>query len=375
MAFDLDQIAEGVREALYGREVREWIAQMGEWVRSWMNEQMQKVQRYLDQMQELLNKTQTSESNAAASANAAAGSADAAASSARGAAASASAAAASAGDAAASAAAALVSEKKAKGSEDSAKRYSDKAKDVINEAKNTYSGGYYKSYNLVALQSAWKALDAAKGGFNYYCDIPVEELDERYSPFCSTTLEGYAAATAAGLANVVETRKDTLRLFAARVPTEDISILLCLFGVGTRSYDLTLPVSGWTELDYPVGPNQYCCDMPIEGCTDSLIPIGMTSLEGSESADEAGMASVVETLDGKVRFYAVKPPTENVNVTVMLLKRDDPVNKPATRTELGLVTIGDGMNVTSGGNISTRAASKDEFEAMLNEVFGGETEA
>lgn len=48
MAFSIQQIAKGVREALYGREVREWIAQMGEWVYRWMTEQMATVKRYHD---------------------------------------------------------------------------------------------------------------------------------------------------------------------------------------------------------------------------------------------------------------------------------------------------------------------------------------
>ena len=68
MAFELKDIAKGVREALYGREVREWIAQMGEWAYTWMSEQVKKVEG-------LLEETKKSESAAASSAAAAAGSA------------------------------------------------------------------------------------------------------------------------------------------------------------------------------------------------------------------------------------------------------------------------------------------------------------
>ena len=68
MAFELKDIAKGVREALYGREVREWIAQMGEWTYTWMSEQVKKVEG-------LLEETKKSESAAASSAAAAAGSA------------------------------------------------------------------------------------------------------------------------------------------------------------------------------------------------------------------------------------------------------------------------------------------------------------
>lgn len=130
----------------------------------------------------------------------------------------------------------------AKSSEDSAKRYSDKAKNVIAEAKSEYSGGYYKTYDLTALKGSWKKLSPVKGPYQYYCDIAVPDLTERHSPFCSTGLESYAAAVAAGLANAVETRNGALRLFAIRVPTKDIELVLTIFGVGTTSYELTLPV-------------------------------------------------------------------------------------------------------------------------------------
>lgn len=55
MAFNLSQIVNGVRQALYGREVREWIAQMGEWVYNWMNEQMAVVKNYRDDAKSILD--------------------------------------------------------------------------------------------------------------------------------------------------------------------------------------------------------------------------------------------------------------------------------------------------------------------------------
>lgn len=370
MAFTVQEIAKGVRQALYGREVREWIAQMGEWVYTWMNEQMAIVKRYFDQMKELNDQAANSATSSANSAKASAASADASASSAKGAANSASAAAASATNAANSASAAATSAGKAKNSEDSAKRYSDKAKDAISKAKEEYSGGYYKTYNLTALKSSWKTLSPAKGVFGYYCDIPVQDLTDRYSPFCATGLESYAVATVAGVANAVETRAGALRLFARNIPTADIELVLTLFGVGTLSYNLTLPVNGWTRLDSAIGPNQYYCDIEVPGCLASLTPLATTDLENFEAAAPAGLASVVETFDGYLRFYAVKPPEANIDVIVALIKKEDPVNKPATRTELGLVMIGDGVDVNSAGSISTRGATDAEFEAAMEQVFG-----
>lgn len=68
MAFTLEQITTGVRQALYGREVREWIAQMGEWVYRWVGEQTATVQTALTTMKTLEEQARTSKSSAADSA-------------------------------------------------------------------------------------------------------------------------------------------------------------------------------------------------------------------------------------------------------------------------------------------------------------------
>ena len=120
-----------------------------------------------------------------------------------------------------------------------------------------------------------------------------------------------------------------------------------------------------------MGPNRYCCDVPVAGCLATLTPLATTGLENFEAATPAGLASVVETYDGFVRFYAVRQPEANIDVILMLLRKEEPVNRPATRTELGLVKIGDGMDVDSGGGISTRAATDKEFEDMMEALFHG----
>jgi hypothetical protein len=108
----------------------------------------------------------------------------------------------------------------------------------------------------------------------------------------------------------------------------------------------------------------------VPGCLSTMTPLGTTALENFEAASPAGLASMIETCDGHVRFYAVRKPTANIDVIVALIKKEEPVNTPATRDKLGLVKIGDGMNVTSGGSISTRAATDSEFDAMMVRVFG-----
>lgn len=323
-----DEIIEGIRKALYGREVREYFAYAIQWVRDWVTEQVEQMKNWLEWAKHYAQDAQRSATASAKSA------------------------------------------KNSKLSEESSKLYSERSRDIVNDFQNDYKGGYYKTFNLVAYRNKWGTLPQAQGIFTYYCDIPVEDLTERFTPFAAMTLESYASATAAGVACSVESRKGCLRLFSRRIPDADLDIILTLFGVGTLNYFLAVPTADWTPLRPTIGPNQYYCDVAVKNCTSDMIPLGMTDLVNWEEAENAGMASVLSTGDGYVRFYAVRRPEANIHVNVILLKREEPVNRPATKTELGLVMIGDGMDVTAAGRISTRGATNEEFRTAMQDAFG-----
>lgn len=160
------------------------------------------------------------------------------------------------------------------------------------------------------------------GTFAWYNDIACEDVTEAYNPLCSTNVESYGVASAAGVANLVETRDGYLRLFASKVPTADIGLELTLFGKGLPGYDLVIQASDWQELDEPIGPNGWYCDVAVEGCTPSMIPLGMTDLRGFEAAGPAGMAALTESRADAVRFFAIRQPTENINVKLTLMTKD-----------------------------------------------------
>ena len=86
---DYDKILEGIRKALYGYEVREYLAQSMEWTKAFVTQSVEQIKDYLRQAEAARdaaktseNAAKTSETNAKASENAAASSASAAAGSA-----------------------------------------------------------------------------------------------------------------------------------------------------------------------------------------------------------------------------------------------------------------------------------------------------
>lgn len=221
----------------------------------------------------------------------------------------------------------------------------------------------YRGTDLAAFTPRINYINAA--GKNYYYDVTDLTIEGD-----SLTFSWLIRAQAAGVACSVESRKGCLRLFSRRIPDADLDIILTLFGVGTLNYFLAVPTADWTPLRPTIGPNQYYCDVAVKNCTSDMIPLGMTDLVNWEEAENAGMASVLSTGDGYVRFYAVRRPEANIHVNVILLKREEPVNRPATKTELGLVMIGDGMDVTAAGRISTRGATNEEFRTAMQDAFG-----
>jgi hypothetical protein len=125
---DYDKILEGIRKALYGYEVREYIAQSMEWTKAFVTQSVTQIKEYLRQAEAARDAAKASqdaakvsETNAKASENAAASSASAAAG--------------SASAAKTSENAAKTSEGNAKASENEARKLVEAAKKVVNTDK------------------------------------------------------------------------------------------------------------------------------------------------------------------------------------------------------------------------------------------------
>ena len=156
---DFDAIITGIRKAIYGREVREYIASSMEWTRDFVNQSIANIKELLRQAEAARDAAKASqdaakvsETNAKASENAAKASENAAASSASAAAGSASAAKTSENAAKASENAAKTSETKAKTSETNAKTSETNAKS--SETKAATSAANAKTSETNAKASA-----------------------------------------------------------------------------------------------------------------------------------------------------------------------------------------------------------------------------
>ena len=156
---DFDAIITGIRKAIYGREVREYIASSMEWTRDFVNQSITNIKELLRQAEAARDAAKASQDAAKASENAAKASQNAAASSASAAAGSASAAKASENAAKTSETKAKTSETNAKASENAAKTSETNAKASESAAKTSETNA--KTSETNAKSSETKAATSA----------------------------------------------------------------------------------------------------------------------------------------------------------------------------------------------------------------------
>ena len=156
---DFDAIITGIRKAIYGREVREYIASSMEWTRDFVNQSITNIKELLRQAEAARDAAKASQDAAKASENAAKASQNAAASSASAAAGSASAAKTSENAAKTSETNAKTSETNAKASENAAKTSETNAKASENAAKTSETNA--KTSETNAKSSETKAATSA----------------------------------------------------------------------------------------------------------------------------------------------------------------------------------------------------------------------
>lgn len=202
---DFDAIITGIRKAIYGREVREYIASSMEWTRDFVNQSITNIKELLRQAEAARDAAKASqdaakvsETNAKASENAARASQNAAAS--------------SASAAASSASAAKTSETNAKASEDAAKTSAGNAKASETNAKASENAAKTSETNAKTSETNAKASADSMGTSVATCTAKAKEAEASAGKAAASeknakTSEGNAKASENEARQLVEAAK------------------------------------------------------------------------------------------------------------------------------------------------------------------------
>lgn len=219
---------------------------------------------------------------------------------------------------------ALASKEAAAASESNSKFYSEAAKEVVEQNAKGYGGGYSRTFTLTAPQAGWTALETPIGIYHYYVDVALADCTAKWNAFAAVLPESAMTAFTARVANVIDTQDGSVRLYAVNAPEGDIGFTLSVFAVGSRTYSLTVPASGWVQTENAVGANQWQCDLELEDSSAEKVPMGMAALENTtEALSTPGLSATMETFDGYIRVYAKNRPAVDINIIVILLARNE----------------------------------------------------
>lgn len=160
---------------------------------------------------------------------------------------------------------------------------------------------------------------------------------------------------------------------------------------GILDADIAIPVDAWNQIG-----DVYRAEVPFDGVTVKHHPFLTIRKISKGAAHRAAIDTEVNTADGVIIFEALAVPDEVIYASGILVSAGagngsndssdgggvDFILPTATPDRLGGVKIGDGVDVLPDGTISIDTDSVlDDFlappgamEAMLNEVFGPETE-
>lgn len=253
---DFDAIITGIRKAIYGREVREYIASSMEWTRDFVNQSITNIKELLRQAEaardaakesadksatsatESANSAAESKASAEKSANSATASANSATKSAGYATASANSANESAGYASDSAASAAASEASAKNSANAAMK-------ALQEAANSGafkgdkgdtgpqgpSGTIIRAYDITLATNSWTSTtdsDARSAGWTYQSSATVSGCTDALEPSATIKPESASAATSAGFGSMCRSGAGYTRFYSKAVPSSAINLRLLL---------------------------------------------------------------------------------------------------------------------------------------------------
>lgn len=179
---------------------------------------------------------------------------------------------------------------------------------------------------------------------------------------------------------------------AGSVTMEEVEAVVKAYSaaVGSATIEsITIPASGWKALseEEQVGGYLFTVDVAVEKATENHFPILALDIESLKISAEAEVCPTTETLDGLVRFWAMKIPTADLTGTLMLRSENllEPniadllyTLQPATTTVLGgikgsdtIVIDPDGTAHAVGTGVSEDdIATDEEVEGVVKDVFG-----
>ena len=145
---------------------------------------------------------------------------------------------------------------------------------------------------------------------------------------------------------------------------------------GSKLVEITIPAESWT-LDESLAPDlempgtmpvyPYYADVTVEESRAGCFPAAALHTESLEAAAAAGMAPVLQALEGKVRFWAKEAPGTSLDASLALLSG----GKDSAGQGFGVVNVGTALQINVPGGVAGVGDDGKIPEALIPEMGGG----
>lgn len=243
--------------------------------------------------------------------------------------------------------------------------------------------------------SGWVADTDTGGAYALMLDIASMDITEDMVPDMNIDPAHLETAIGCGLCQSSRTLNGSLRIYAKSIPTAPIKLTLALLNTAhqrnglagsaaTARLDIIIPADDWEPTDPAESDHAVHIDIHNTEIDSCLIPHLTIVPEHLVLAEECGISTYARTIPGALRVYAEKKPTAPIRGSLALLgvtqsitgnvtgEGGDAYAWPiASRTQLGMVKLGDGLTGAPDGTASVnpdKAADRD-VEDMLEEVY------
>jgi len=216
----------------------------------------------------------------------------------------------------------------------------------------------------------------------YEIEVPNKHAVAAQVPFVSFTRSSLATATECGLCASCEAVHGGIKLWSRSIPTQEMEAAVTLISEPTPSVgyatinNVVIPKDGWVQ------DGEYLrMDIENRSILTSYIPQVSLHRDSMETAVNCDLQPSVETLAGKLRFWARKVPDKDMVTSLVLFTQRAVVNAGsyadlpiATEDTPGIIKASESLRVDSDGtaHVATgyQTATSEQVDAVLDEVFG-----
>lgn len=233
------------------------------------------------------------------------------------------------------------------------------------EYRSDMNGGLQEGFSINEYGIFAKTADSAETLIFYGCLGDHPQWVSPYSPGVAPDVRDFPATIRISSEVNVQIDYHADAFITAEEAQALLESMVQQATAGSKLVEITIPAESWTQDTGAAYP--WYADVAVAESKASYFPAAALHTESLEAAAAAGMAPVVQALEGKVRFWAKEPPGTSLDASLALLSG----GKDSAGQGFGVVNVGTALQINVPGGVAGIGADGKIPASLLPETGGG----